>query len=241
MRLDSLSKQPNRETNSNGSIVLYDFSLNNNHFYGADLTPTSSVLTSALFEYSYLSPSFDEAVTTDKIRARSYLDQDLVNETAWAAVAPVYEIPKNEIPQDDTRFSIEFSLADALNRDIVTIFAGFEEMNNVLGNPELQFSSDYPNLENLRNIYFNRISSKLNFKDFFEFFRWFDTSIGTFIEQLIPKKTKFKGTNFTIESHMLERFKIQYFTEEQYLVENTRTRINNTLLLQQISGIIRKY
>jgi hypothetical protein len=75
----------------------------------------------------------------------------------------------------------------------------------VLGDPDLLFSPDYPNLEVLRNIYFNRLTDKINVKSFFELYRWFDTSIGTFIEQLIPQKTKFFGTNFVIESHMLER------------------------------------
>jgi len=156
-------------------------------------------------------------------------------------LAPVFKINPNETPTDDTRLSIEFSIIDALNRDIVNIFATLESLDNALGNPELVFSPDYPNLEVLRNIYFNRLTDKIDIKAFFEFFRWFDTSIGSFIEQLIPRKTRFFGTNFVIESHMLERPKVEYNYSDIYITEATRHNMKDTLLLQQISGIVRKF
>jgi hypothetical protein len=121
------------------------------------------------------------------------------------------------------------------------MFATFDSLDNILGNPELDFSQDYPDLDRLRDVYFNRLQEKLNFMAFFEFFRWFDSSIGTFIQQLIPKKTKFKGTNFLVESHMLERAKMEYFYSEMYLGDATRGRIKDVLLLQQIAGSISKY
>lgn len=247
LRLDTFTKQIERRgiasasLGTPGDITFLDFSLNNNHMLGTGFPIDSDCLVGELFEYSYLSPMFDEASTDEKIRIRSYLNQDLIDETPWAQTAPVYELPKNEQPTDDTRLSIEFSLIDALNRDIVNMFSTFDAIDNAIGSPELMFSSNYPDLDKLRNIYFNRISSKLNYKDFFEFFRWFDMSIGTFIEQLIPRKTKFKGTNFVIESHMLERHKLEYYSNEMYLEENTRSRINDVLLLQQIAGVLRKY
>jgi len=177
----------------------------------------------------------------DKVRSRSFIEQSNVDATPWAQVAPLNEILKSEEPTDDVRFLIEFSLVDALNRDIVTMFSSFDSIDNAIGAPELAFSSDYPDIETLRNVYFNRISEKLNFGAFMEFYRWFDQSIGTFIEQLVPRKTLFRGTNFTIESHMLERFKVQYQGTEQYLNETNRQSIENVLLLAQLSGVIQKY
>ena len=118
------------------------------------------------------------------------------------------------------------------------MFATFDELANAIGDPTLAFSPDYPDLEKLRNVYFNRLSEKLNFRSFFEFYKWFDTSISTFIEQLVPRKTRFKGTNFVIESHMLERHKLEYYSNEIYLGDSTRSRIRDTLLVQQIVGKI---
>jgi hypothetical protein len=242
VRMDTLTKQEDRTASSSlGSLNFLDFSLNGMHLTGSGFPIDSETLLGELFDYSYVSPYFDEAATNEKIRARGFLNQDIIDETPWASVAPVYEIVKSEEPTDDVRLSIEFSLVDALNRDIVTLFATLDAIDNAIGAPELLFSPDYPDLDKLRNVYFNRISQKLNFKAFFEFFRWFDTSVSTFINQLIPRKTNFKGTNFIIESHMLERHKLEYLGNEIYLGDSDRSRITDVLLLQQIAGALRKY
>lgn len=247
IRLESLVKQETRRANASaslgelGSITFLDYTLNGNHLTGSGFPTESDCLLGELFDVSYISPYFDEVVTNEKIRIRSFLDEQAAATTPWAGYAPVYEIVKSEEPTDDVRFSIEFSLIDALNRDIVTMFATLDSIDNAIGNPELVYSPDYPQLETLRNVYFNRIREKLNFKNFFEFYRWFDVSIGTFIEQLVPRKTNFKGTNFVIESHMLERHKYEYLTNEIYLGESDRSRIRDVLLLQQVAGTVHKF
>jgi hypothetical protein len=123
----------------------------------------------------------------------------------------------------------------------VNIFATLDELDNILGAPELVFSPDYPGLENLRNVYFNRLTDKLNLKQFFEFYKWFDNNIGTFVSQLIPKKTKFFGTNFVIESHMLERPKFEYLFSEIYLGDSNRTGLRDRILLQMFLATFAKY
>lgn len=247
VRVDTLGKQDTRRAIATaslgplGTITFLDFSLNGLHMTGSGFPIDEDCARGELFDISYLSPYFDEAATNEKVRIRSFKNQRLVDRTPWASVAPVYEIVKSEQPTDDVRFSIEFSLIDALNRDIVTLFATLRAIDDALGAPELVFSPDYPDIETLRNVYFNRIREKLDFKSFFEFFRWFDTSIGTFISQLIPRKTNFKGTNYVIESHMLERSKLEYLYSEIYLGEEDRSRIRDVLLLQQLEGSVRKY
>lgn len=241
LRMDISMRQPTKTTDPNGRIIFFDFSQHNLHATGSNWGSSVNPFTVDIFRFSTLNPYFDEASTNEKIRIRSYQDYDKVQETPWAEVAPVYRINPSERPTDNTRFSIEFSLVDALNRDMINIFATLDSLDNIIGNPELVFSPDYPGLEYLRDIYFNRLTDKLNFKSFFEFFRWFEQSIGMFIDQLIPRKTKYFGTNFVIESHMLERPKFELLGNDIYLGENDRYRFRDTLLLQQIFGVIRKY
>ena len=137
---------------------------------------------------------------------------------------------------------MEFSLIEALNRDIITMFSTLDALDNAMGDPGLLFSIDYPVIENLRDIYFHRIKAKLNFDAFLIFFRWFDNTIGQFISQLVPRKTNFKGVNFTVESHMLERHKQSYEAQAQiYLGDSNRTNLNAQILLQQIAGSVSKY
>ena len=114
-------------------------------------------------------------------------------------------------------------------------------MITVLGNPDLLFSTDYPELQVLRDIYFNRLTDKVRFKSFFEFFKWFDTSMGEIIERLIPSKTNFLGVNYVIESHMLERAKFNYNYSDVYLGENNRHGLKGTILLRQLVGTLKRF
>lgn len=241
LRIDVSMRQPDVLTDAQGNLMLFDYSQNELHMSGTSFVTSSSPFISDLFKYSMISPYFDEASTNEKVRVRSYQDFDKVSATPWAEVAPVYRLNPSDRPTDNTRFSIEFSLVDALNRDIISIFSSLDSLDNVIGNPELQFSPDYPGLENLRDIYFQRLTDKLNFKSFFEFFRWFEQSIGTFIDQLIPRKTRYFGTNFVIESHMLERPKFEHLNNEPYLGESDRNKNKSTILLQQVVGVVKRY
>ena len=241
LRLDVLSKQATRAADGSGELLFLDFSENNLHSQGSGFTADEDCYVPEIVRYSHLSAYYDEALSSDKIRVRGYFDDSLIDSNPWAARAPVREIVRSESPTDDPRFSIDFSIVDALNKDIVNIFSTLEHIENAVGNPDLVYSPDYPDLEKLQNVYFSRLKDKLNFKAFFEFYSWFDNSISSFIEQLMPRKTVYKGTNFIVESHMLERHKLEYHSSEIYLGESDRGRIRDNLLLQQIAGTVRKY
>lgn len=242
LRLDTFSKQVEKNASSSGTIEFLDFSQNNMTLRGTGFVTGSRVVKGDLFSYSYLSPAFDEASTSEKIRIRSYEDEKMVENNPNAVLAPTYlsnNLFLEEEPQDDLRLSIEFSLTDSLDKDIVNIFSSFDLLGDALGSPEMSFSPDYPDLANLRDVYFNRLSGKPDFRKFIEFYRWFDVSISTFIDQLIPSKTLYKGTNYVIESHMLERHKYQYRHFNNYLGE--KKTIEDSFLVQQIVGKIKKY
>lgn len=217
LRLDSLSKQQQTTADGLGNITFLDFSENNLHLRGSGFSALTNCFTPEVVRYSHLSPYFDESLSNEKIRVRGYASDNLINENPWASRSPVYEIVRSESPIDDVRFSIDFSLVDTLNKDIINMFSTFETLDNYLGKPELLFSPDYPDLEIMRNVYFNRLKQKLNFKAFFEFYSWVDNSINVFIEQLLPRKTMYKGTNFIVESHVLERHKLEYYSTQSYL------------------------
>jgi len=242
LRMNCMVKQDTRTTDTSGSITFLDMSENLLHMTASFPWPNTEVVVGEIFDLSQYNPYFDEAATNNKVRVRSFQDFDLVQQTPWANLAPVYEVPPSETPTDDVRFTMEFSLIEALNRDIITMFSTLDALDNAMGDPDLLFSVDYPVIENLRDIYFNRIKAKLNFDAFLIFFRWFDTTIGQFVAQLIPRKTNFKGVNFTVESHMLERHKMNYEAQSQiYLGDSNRTNLNAQLLLQQIAGSVSKY
>ena len=242
IRLDVSTEQDVVSSDGTGNIELFDFSQHNNHCSGSGFTPSTLVIKPEQINFSYISPKFDESSTTNKIRVRSYLEfENAVQEGDYAGIAPIYSIRSSEQPIDNTRFSIDFSVVDALDKDIMKIFSTLDCLDNIIGSPELMFSPDYPRLETLRNIYFNRLTGDINLKGFFDFFRWFDLSIGSFISQLLPRNTKYFGTNFVIESSCIERNKVEYQYADIYVGETNRANLQGNLLLQQIIGNFKRY
>lgn len=240
LRIDASTDQMVTQSDAFGNINIFDFSQNGLHLTGSGFAITSSIILPETFRYSIISPKFDEAITNNKIRIRSF--QEFSNVQRFGGqIAPIFETPPDEEPEDDPRFAIDVSIVDALNEDIINIFATLDSLDNAIGDPELIFAEDYPSLQELRDVYFNRLTDKVNLKAFFEFFKWFDTSVGVFIEQLIPRKTRYLGTNFVVESHMLERPKFQYQYEDVYIGENNRHGLKGTLLLRLITGQIKRY
>jgi hypothetical protein len=241
LRLDLSFGQRVTGSNSSGEAFLLDLSQNLKESVElGGFEATKDLFSHEKVFFSSLASKFDEAESEVKVRPRSFVSASNITEFE-AMQAPLYEFPPDFEVNDDPRFSIDFSVANALNEDIINIFSTLDSIDNAIGSPELMYSQDYPQLENLRDIYFDKLTEKINFKNFLDFFRWFDKSIGSTVEGLIPKKTKFLGTNFVIEPHSLERAKLQYQTFDMFVGEDFRDNLKGTLLLQQIAGRLRRF
>jgi hypothetical protein len=196
-------------TDANGSIEIRDTSRNGYNFHIRGAATSSDVIKFKSINYSTFDSNWDSSSVSNKIRVRSFLDKELAEASGVAYGALTSLDPAEKVP-DDKRFSIEASIAQALNEDITNAISDIFFIGNAVGAPELQYSSRYPELDNLADKYFNRLEDKVDFKNYFEFFKWFDTNFSSMIESMVPSTTEFLGVNFVIESHMLERNKIQY-------------------------------
>ena len=213
LRLDVSTDQITTQSNTSGIIVLTDFAQSTpgsgtvSFMSGTGFEASKRIIKPEDFNYSILDPKFDERSDFNKIRIRSFEQQSNVDNFG-GSLAPKYQILNDEQSQDDTRFSIEASMVQALNEDIINMFSTLDEIEVAIGQPGLQFAVTYPDLRHFREVYFNRLSDKLNFQAFFEFFKWFTSNYESFVSRLVPSKTNFLGINFVVESHMLERHKL---------------------------------
>lgn len=240
LRIDASCAQQTTSSDAGGNISIFDYSQNGFHLSGSGFGASQQAIQNERVNSSVISMQFDEAQTSNKVRIRSFQDFDTaIRENAM--IAPAYEMVKSSTPEDDLRFSIEVSATRVLDEDIAKIFATLDEIDDAIGSPELQFSPDYPRLENLRDIYFNRLTEKIKIKQLYEFFRWFDSSMGAMIEKFIPSNTRFLGSNYVIEPHALERSKFNYLQSGIYIGENDRRGLRGTITLGQVVGTIRRF
>ena len=160
------------------------------------------------FFYTITNPEIDSNSSDNKVRIRSYQDRQSAIDN-FAEHGVLTQLPF-ETGVDDRRFSIESSLVHALNEDMVNVVGNSEILNNFLGDPTLDYAVDYPELRKLNDIYFRRIVGKVNYNSIIEFQRWFNNNFAALVESFIPHTADFLGINFIIESHLLERHKMEY-------------------------------
>jgi hypothetical protein len=114
----------------------------------------------------------------------------------------------------------------------------FETALGSIGN---QNFDSYPELEQFATVYFNRLKSKIDFKQYLDYYTWINSSIGEFIKQIMPRKASYRGIDYVIEPNALERAKVRYSPSEHLFSDGQRFRTRDLLLVQQIVGIVKKY
>lgn len=240
LRIDAQCDQIVSESNVSGEISIFDYSQNMLSLTGSGFGTSKKVISPHVFRFSTLNSKFDERSATNKVRIAGF-DRDENIELYKTLRSPVHSIPLGTPVEDDTRFSIEISNCKALNDDIILLLGSLEFFDNALGSPELLFAQDYPDISALRQVYFNRLTDKINYKNLVSFYKWINESIGFLIDRMVPSNTSYSGMNFVIESHMLERNKLRYLQEDIYLGENDRRGLQTDLNLQQVVGQMKRY
>ena len=191
-------------------------------------------------QFEILSSLFDTNIAKNKVRVRSYQDADMINDSNFAQIAPVYQIPLSEENVDDNRFSIDMGVFRGLNENAMTMFSNFSSIDDALGKPNNLFAEKYVELDHLRDIFFNNVLEKADLGKFRTVFKWIDNSFTDLVFSMVPRSTNFMGINFIYESHVLERNKMKYLYDEIYLKSLPRDPSRGNLLLSQFVGKIRK-
>lgn len=240
VRIHTSGKQATTASNANGELRIFDFSQEENHFSGYNFESNKRVIANKNFIREVLSPNFDLNASENKIRIRSLQSEDLLENHDFATIAPVFEVDPAEEVIDDSRLSFDLSVMKGLNENIVDVFPHFDEIENALGKPNLIFNERYPDLENLRKVYFENVIEDLNLSKYKELFKWLDSSFTEIIFESIPRNTKFLGVNFIYESHMLERNKLKYLHDEIYLKSLPRDPSRGNIFLSQFVCKVKK-
>ena len=109
-------------------------------------------------------------------------------------------------------YAFEKSMASAVSVEMINYFATLKDINTIIGAPVNRYRPEYKGLKVLRQRFFERVSnSEVDFEKFYEFYKWFDSSLTSMLDQLVPASADFaENVRTIIESHMLERSKYQH-------------------------------
>jgi hypothetical protein len=102
---------------------------------------------------------------------------------------------------------VAFSPQDEVNDDINSSL-GFFNIGEYIGDPRLRSSSAefYPDLNALRDSYFQKYTKNYNLVDFVRLIKFFDNSLFKMIKDFVPARTSL-ASGIVIKQHILERNK----------------------------------
>jgi hypothetical protein len=175
-----------------GQNIFQDISQNGITGSGAGFSPLRAPFEKFLLDYNYIaSPDF--SWNEDKIR-----------------ILQSSEVKPADVTYDNQALALEFNMIDALNEDISQAISTMDNFNNAIGLPANRYRATYQDIEVIRRQYFKRLQGRLNFRVFADMLEFFDRSFITMVQRLLPARSIFLGDEFVVESHMLERPKLQW-------------------------------
>jgi hypothetical protein len=184
--------------------------------------------------WNYLYRSKDSAVelpntgvtrlSNNKIRIE---EQELIGD-----LSPTKRVTKKAFDtsaNDSNRLGLFFSPNRDLDLNIAKSFGG-DAIDDYFGDPADEYSNTYKDLDDLRNYYFQRISSR-NIYDFIRLIKYYDKSLFVNIKQMLPARVK-ATTGLLIAPHFLERSKVKHTkpTAENTQLEGTINDVITTTL-----------
>jgi len=102
---------------------------------------------------------------------------------------------------------VAFAPQDEINDDIISQIGSFN-IGEFIGDPRQRSSSatSYPDLDNLRDAYFQKYTKNYDLNDFMRLIKFFDNSLFKMIKDFIPARTSL-ASGIVIKQHLLERNK----------------------------------
>ena len=107
--------------------------------------------------------------------------------------------------KDINYLEVAFSPQDQIDNDITAQLGSFN-LGDYIGDPRMFSSASvtYPDLDTLRNAYFDKYIKSYDVKDFVRLIKFFDNSLFKMIKDFVPTRTSL-SSGVVIKQHILER------------------------------------
>lgn len=143
---------------------------------------------------------------TDKIRIQniSYSGSVL---SPFVRIEEPLEFP---LTKDLHFINASFSPQNEIDEDIIASLGSTFTIDNYIGNPWEEGSSNYSDLQNLKALYFQKYFSQYNYADYVKLIKYFDNSLFKMFNDFVAARTNLE-TGITIRPTLLERSKVKRY------------------------------
>jgi len=142
----------------------------------------------------------------DKIRIENNIIPEGNTISPYMSLSQMANISQSYTPNINY-LEVAFSPANEINEDIMDQI-GYFNIGDYIGDPRLRSSpaTSYPDLDNLRDDYFEKYTKNYNLKDFIRLIKFFDNSLFKMIKDFVPARASL-ASGIVVKQHLLERNK----------------------------------
>ena len=105
-------------------------------------------------------------------------------------------------------FGIEKSMYQSISEQMISFIAGTIEtsgLENAIGEPVNRYRRKYKSLDQLKTIFFDKVSNTPDLDKFIDYYKWLDDSISKMVQQVVPASSEFREITDVVENHLFER------------------------------------
>jgi hypothetical protein len=145
-------------------------------------------------------------IINDKIRVEDNIMPEGDTLSPFMALSQQLNVSQSYTPNTNY-LEVAFSPQNEINEDIVSQI-GYFNIGDYIGDPRQRFTpnTNYPDLDKLRNDYFEKYTKNYNLTDFIRLIKFFDNSLFKMIKDFVPARTSL-ASGVVIKQHLLERNK----------------------------------
>ena len=181
-------------------VTTSSFSTNSS----ASFSSTPTWLNNVEDIYLDQTPSGMRNRVTDKIQTEALILPEGDTLSGYKSIQQTSYVSESFTPNVNY-LEVAFSPQDQINDDIIGQI-GYFNIGEYIGDPRLISSSDksYPDLDVLRDAYFEKYITSYDVTDFVRLIKFFDNSLFKMIEDFTPARTSL-SSGVVIKQHLLER------------------------------------
>ena len=220
------SSYNNGENTQNANTLALSWHFDDNPLFSSNtltITDSSSGSLENINKYGDVLGHLYPGRSTNFANQATAIKQDHIVGVEYAEIDNAYTSDRVKIKDDefekfeiDSRpttytFSFEKSMYQIISKEMLNFVAGLASYNNLIGEPVNKYRQEYKALQKLSDRFFSTVKSDVDLDKFVEYYKWVDSSLGSFLTALQPASSRMRtDLKNMVESHALERNKYQH-------------------------------
>lgn len=156
------------------------------------------------------SQNIDYPENYNRVNIASLDDSDLAKDFRNTRENPTFRFEDTYVDHEDIRLTIDFSVANFINKEISNIILVNDYFTQALSNMSSLYEESYQSLLDLQKSFYERLEKQISSKQLYQVYKYFDNILEEILVSAVSSKVHYHGFNFVFESHIAERHKYAY-------------------------------